>query len=167
MDIWELQTRTTKESEWRFDGKILALALIDFVSDYNDDDDIRSVADEWPGWYHYQSDYLIRLDYPGRFEYCMSCKHTAQEVEGPSRRHTTDTCVKLVCGIYGHTGHDNERPGGTGYSRKICDDRRNLRRKVEPEEARKRQKTCLDKTSQGDTAESSPTIMPEDTSSQV
>lgn len=160
LEIWELQTRTTKESEWRFDGKIVALVGIFLPCD--NCEEINQVAADWPGWYHYQSEYLVRLDYPGRFKYCTVCKHTAQDLERANCRHTNDGCTKLICGVCGHAGHDSEK--STGYSRKMCNDKKKKRLQEQQEEARKKQKTS-GQISQSDATGSSHTITPDTKSS--
>jgi len=81
IDVWE-QKELHKKEGWVFSGHITALVCIQTlpVTLLN----FRRIVDRWPGWLHWQYEHLIKLQYPGRFRYCNSCKHTAQDLDEPT-----------------------------------------------------------------------------------
>lgn len=140
-DIWEPQSRLSQESPWTFTGNILALVS---VTDTEHDPSIMYldyIASRWPGWFHFEEEYLIKLQYPSRFKFCGFCLHTAQDLSGPNQRHTDKACIKITCGVCGHTGHNSAqgKPDPDGENKKACEQGKK-RRQEEREEARKRQR---------------------------
>lgn len=105
IDVWENQSRTSKEADWKFDGTITALVCIKDMA--ADSTKLEGIVRNWPGWLHWDQEHLICLKYPGRFDCCTRCKHTAQDLEGPTQRHTLDKCITIICGVCGHRGHDS------------------------------------------------------------
>lgn len=155
VDLWEEQKRDTKEGEWKFAGTLLA--LVEVKPSSSNLSDLRHIVDKWPGYLHWLETYLIELAYAGRWSYCARCKHTAQALNGPLKRHADDKCINIICGKCGHRGHDSSgaiADKGGAYKR-ICDEGIEKRRKAA--EARKKQKTThnqtLEKTSQNEATE--------------
>ncbi|EST07225.2 hypothetical protein PSEUBRA_003396 [Kalmanozyma brasiliensis GHG001] len=141
VDIWESQSRRSQESPWTFDGRVLALVA---VTDTDPDPSITCVnhiASNWPGWFHFEDECLIKLQYPSRFKFCEFCLHTAQDLSGPNQRHTDKACIKITCGVCGHIGHNSAegKPDPDGENKKACEQGKK-RRNEEREEARKRQR---------------------------
>ncbi|SJX65843.1 uncharacterized protein SRS1_16396 [Sporisorium reilianum f. sp. reilianum] len=102
---------------------------------------IHASVERWPGWFHFDDEYLIKLEYPGRYRYCDFCRHTAQDLKGRNRRHEEENCIKITCGECGHVGHDvaSKKGDATETNKKKCEEGKK-RRREEKEEARKRQK---------------------------
>ncbi|CBQ70190.1 conserved hypothetical Ustilaginaceae-specific protein [Sporisorium reilianum SRZ2] len=144
VDIWEEQTRSSENAAWAFHRTILVLVRVETARP--DDNSLESIVSQWPGWLHFEDENLIRISYPGRFNFCKDCKHMAQDLEGANRRHLSEECIRIICGLCGHPGHDASDPEAPKIHKTACKEgqrKRQLDRK-EKEEARKRQKAAHD-----------------------
>ncbi|SPO29136.1 related to conserved hypothetical Ustilaginaceae-specific protein [Ustilago trichophora] len=121
LDIWEVQQTSSYPSDWRYQGDIVALVCIKAALPA--DGSLESIADTWPGWFHFDEEYLIRMEYP------------AQYLEGDKKRHKLSSCFKLTCGVCGHAGHDATTISG---DKRECEEGK--RKRLEERE-RKRQRT--------------------------
>lgn len=137
VDVWERQSKEAEGEEWKFDGTIIAVVHVQ--GEVLEHKDLEDIVHRWPGWYHFQDEYLIRINYCNRFEYCGFCRHTAQDAKGPNRRHKKDACIRVICARCGHCGHDisldKNKNGAEGPNKRKCEEA-----KKEREEARKKQK---------------------------
>lgn len=101
VDVWEEQRRDSADrSKWKV---WFLLVLVRIVGRMPDNGNLVDIVNRWPGWIRWRKDEIVRLDYPGRFDFCSSCEHNAQDLDGPSKRHTRDEC----------------RSSSTGTSRRI------------------------------------------------
>ncbi|CBQ70191.1 conserved hypothetical Ustilaginaceae-specific protein [Sporisorium reilianum SRZ2] len=121
--------------EWKFNGEICVLVCAGGAGGAT-----YTSVERWPGWLHFDDEYLIELEYPGRYRYCDFCRHTAQDLKGRDRRHEEENCIKITCGECGHVGHDvaSKKGDATETNKKKCEEGKK-RRREEKEEARKRQ----------------------------
>ena len=120
LDIWEVQSRASKDNEWTFGGEVVVLLCIKNVAVTNNS--LGWLVTGWPGWYHFEEEHLIELAFPGRFAYCKFCKHTAQDLDGPNQRHSDEACIRIVCPSCGHNGHDITKTDATGYNKRACEE---------------------------------------------
>lgn len=123
VDLWENQKK--EASSWKFTGTMTALVSMKGSASV---DALREEVKKWPGWYHWDNDHLIKVTYPGRFKFCEKCKHTAQDVDGPFKRHTEDICISIICGDCGHRGHDSTSKPQVEAHKKICEEGKAKRR---------------------------------------
>lgn len=157
LDIWENQKRIASpgggQSSWQFEGEIMALIRVQ--APYPPKGDMELFADWWPGWFHFDNEYLVELEYPGRFDYCVFCMHIAQDLQGATQRHTSQACVKLICRNCGHHGHDSGLIDPSGSQQRACEEGR--RQRLE-ERASKRQKETHDGAAQPATQSTGATL---------
>ncbi|CDS82013.1 uncharacterized protein SPSC_00195 [Sporisorium scitamineum] len=141
IDIWENQTRTSKAEDWKFNGEICVLVCMK--------PPLVSLTAVWPGWFHFDNEYLIKMVYPGRFDFCNFCKHTAQDIIGPNRRHREEDCIRITCEDCGHIGHNVafDKTTFTEPNKRKCQEGKR-KRSEEKEKARKQQKLMEEKAEQ-------------------